>query len=84
MPFLFNPLSGSFDMVVCDAKIAKIACEQAVAAIQSIVTTDKNALGNRNFFYDRMTCSWVEAGPQIVTDENGIIQLDMQPCDEDC
>lgn len=77
MPFLFNPLSGTFDMVVCDTKIAKIACEEAVKVVQKIVTTDKNALGNRNFFYDRMTCQWVEAGPQIVTDDDGTIQINI-------
>jgi len=77
MAFMFNPFTGNFDMTACDTKIAKIACEEAVKAIQSIVTTDKNALGNRNFFYDRMTCSWVEAGPQIVTDDDGVIQVNI-------
>ncbi len=76
MAYKFNPMSGNLDLVIADATIAKIACEQAVAAIGRIVTTDRNALGNRNFFYDPTACKWVEAGPQIVTDENGNIIVD--------
>ena len=79
MSFKFNPFSGNLDWVLSDAKIAQIACEKAVEVVCSITTTTTNALGNPNFFYDAVACKWVEAGPQIVTDEDGNVVLS-----EDC
>lgn len=83
MSFKFNPLSGNLDWVVCDTEIARIACEKAVEAIRAIVTTDRNVLGNLNFFYDATACKWVEAPPQLVTDEEGTIIIDESKL-EDC
>ena len=76
MAYKFNPFTGNLDQVVSDSTIAKIACEEAVSAIGRISTTDVNALGNKNFFYDPVACAWVEAGFQIVTDENGEVVVD--------
>lgn len=77
MSLKFNPFSGTLDWVgTTSADIAAIALEQAIAVTRSIVTTDRNVLGNRNFFYDATACKWVEAPPQLVTDENGEVTLD--------
>jgi hypothetical protein len=84
MSFRFNPFTGNLDYAMCDAEVARIACEKAVEVVRSIVTTDKNALGNKNFFYDPLACKYVEAGPQIVTDDDGVIVIDYEACEEDC
>jgi hypothetical protein len=84
MSFRFNPFTGNLDYAMCDAEVARIACEKAVEVVKSIVTTDRNALGNKNFFYDPVICSYVEAGPQIVTDDSGTIVLSIDNCEEDC
>ncbi len=73
MAFKFNPLSGNFDMVAADSHIERLACQKAMALIQSIPTSNTNALGNTNFVYDPVTCKWVEQDPIPVTDENGTI-----------
>jgi hypothetical protein len=73
MPFKFNPFLGNFDQVVSDAHILQIAKGGAAEVVRSIPTSNTNAMGNTNFYYDHVTCSWVEAGPIPVTDENGNI-----------
>jgi len=80
MAFKFNPFSGNLDWVLSDAAVATIACEEAVKVVSSIATSSVNALGNPNFFYDAVACKWVEAGPQIVTDEDGNIIVDLEDC----
>lgn len=75
MAFKFNPFTGNFDQVDGSAEIGKIAAEKAVQVIKSILTTDRNSLGNKNFFYDKTANAWVEAGPQIVTDCTGEIMF---------
>jgi hypothetical protein len=80
MSLKFNPFTGSFDWAQNDTKIAKIACEEAVKVVKSIVTTDTNALGNKNFFYDAVACKWVEAGPQISVDSDGEVILSPEDC----
>jgi len=83
MAFKFNPFSGNLDWVVCDTAIAIIACAKAIEVVQSIVTTDRNVLGNLNYFYDATACKWVEAPPQLVTDDEGCIIVDTSQL-EDC
>ena len=73
MSFKFNPLSGNFDMVAADSHIERLACQKAIALIQSIPTSNTNALGNTNFYYDPVACAWVEAPLTPITDENGKI-----------
>ena len=80
MAFKLNPFTGNFDWVLSDAKVAKIACEEAIKVTRAIVTSDYNALGNKNYFYDPTACKWVEAGPQIVTDENGEVVINLEDC----
>ena len=81
MSFKFNPFSGTLDWAgTGEADVMRIACEKAVEAIKAITTTDRNALGNRNFFYDATACKWVEAPPQLVTDENGEIVINLEDC----
>ncbi len=76
MAFKFNPFSCQLDWVLSDSTVAMIACEEAVKAIGNIMTTTTNAIGNPNFFYDPVACKWVEAGPQLVTDDDGNIIVD--------
>jgi hypothetical protein len=76
MGYKFNPFTGSLDWVLCDAEVARIACEKAVEVVRSIQVTDVNVLGNKNFFYDATACKWVEAPPQLVTDDEGTIIMD--------
>ena len=78
MSYKFNPFSGNLEWVVSDTHIQKIACEKAILAIESIPTSNTNALGNTNFYYDPVACKWVEAGPIAVVDEDGkiIVELD--------
>lgn len=83
MAFKFNPFSGNLDWVVCDTEIAKIACEKAIEVVRAIKTSDVNSLGNCNFFFDATACKWVEAPPQLVTDDEGCIIIDDSKL-EDC
>jgi hypothetical protein len=74
MPFVFNPLTGNLDVVRknrTDEEIKALVLD----LIGRIITTNKNVLGNTNFFYDATACKWVEAPPQLVTDEDGKIQV---------
>ncbi len=75
MPYVFNPLTGNFDAVIrarTDGEIKDLILEM----INKIATSDRNALGNLNFFYDPVACKWVEAGHQIVTDEDGNVVVE--------
>ena len=72
MSFRFNPFSGNFvpfsnKATLDDAEIQRI--------FKRIVTSDRNALGNPNMFYDYVACKWVEAPPQLVFDDEGCIVL---------
>lgn len=75
MAFKFNPFTGNLDWTLSDAHVSRLACEEAVKKIGEIATSNTNALGNPNFFYDAVACKWVEAGPQIVTDEDGNVVI---------
>lgn len=77
MGFKFNPFTGNLDWVVSDTHIQKLACEKAVEAITSIPTSNTNALGNTNFYYDPVACAWVEAPLTPVTDEDGNIVVEV-------
>jgi hypothetical protein len=77
MPFIFNPISGSFDAITTKRTDAEIKALFATF-LETITTTKTNALGNPNMFYDAVECKWVEAGPQIVFDEDGNIVIDSE------
>jgi hypothetical protein len=76
MAFKFNPFSGTLDWTLSDAKVISLANAEAVKVVSNIATSSVNALGNPNFFYDATACKWVEAGPQVVTDEDGVVVID--------
>jgi len=69
----FNVFTGNFDFVLSEEYIKKIALEKALEAIKGIPTSNTNALGNTNFYYDPVQCAWVEAPLVPVTDEDGNI-----------
>lgn len=79
MPYVFNPLTGNFDAVGTKGLTENEVKSLILEYINRIATTDRNALGNLNFFYDPTACKWVEAGHQIVTDEDGNIVVEDEP-----
>lgn len=56
--YLFNPLTGQFDMVLA-------------FNADRILTAEFNSAGNPNLVYDLITNSWLEDGPVVITDDDG-------------
>ena len=67
----FNPFTGNFDMTLSPEYIKQLAQKAAADLVDSIATSDVNALGNKRFSYDPVACKWVEMPPMIVTDGDG-------------
>lgn len=71
----FNPFTGNFVPVNNNITLTD---EEIIRIFNKITTSDVNVLGNPNFFYDDVACKFVEAGPQILFDDDGNVVLD--PC----
>lgn len=84
MAYRFNPFTGNLSPVgegggggggITEEEVRILILEY----LNRIATTDRNALGNLNFFYDPVACKWVEAGYQLVTDEDGNVVIEDEP-----
>jgi len=56
--FLFNPITGNFDLVL---KFNE----------NRIVTAEYTMSGSKYMTYDSFTMSFIDDGPRVVTDNNG-------------